>query len=338
MVPIPKPKSPFQHIHTDICGPLPTTPGGFRYILASVDAFSKFLIATPLRDMTAPTVANALMADVVCRFGVPRTISSDQGRQFVGILFKELCILLGIDHTTSTPYHQQANGQVEKGNHLLADMLSQYVEPEGRNWDQWLQPITFAYNTSVHSTIRDTPFFLNYGRDARLPIDANLGTQPEMETLDLLSYKQQLRERLGRAWELAAVYTKKAQAIQKSSFDARHNAKEHEFEVGVLVLYDRPTAKSHKFEKKWKGPYRVVEVKRPNCTLVEMGGKEELLTVHMDKLKIFKEPYTLPLHRLQDPPKDIVTESPGDISSAVLENKRWERGATLRKRKPLLYG
>lgn len=109
----PLPNSRFRHIHVDIVGPLPPSNGN-RYLLTIVDRFSRWPEAIPLENMTAHSVAKAFYETWIARFGVPETITTEQGRQFESELFRELSEAMGSEHIRTTAYHPQANGLVER--------------------------------------------------------------------------------------------------------------------------------------------------------------------------------------------------------------------------------
>ena len=89
----------------DIMGPLPETEQGNRYILVVGDYFTKWKEAFAIRDMEAVTVARCLVNEVICRFGVPDSLHTDQGKNFESALVREICEVLGIKKTRTTPYH-----------------------------------------------------------------------------------------------------------------------------------------------------------------------------------------------------------------------------------------
>ena len=118
---------PMERLAIDILGELQMTPNGNKYILVISDYFTKWTEALPMPNMEACTVAKTLVDFVLCRFGIPLKIHSDQGRQFESNLFKEMCKLLGIEKTRTTPYHPESDGMVERFNRTLATMLSAFV-------------------------------------------------------------------------------------------------------------------------------------------------------------------------------------------------------------------
>ena len=126
----------------------------------------------------AETVAAVLVEEFICRFGIPVQIHTDQGRNFESNLFKEVCRLLDIDKTRTTPFHPQSDGMVERFNRTLQAMLSKVVSPDQRDWDKWLPYVMMAYRSSTHETTK-YPSEMMLGRNTRLPIDVLLPRPPD---------------------------------------------------------------------------------------------------------------------------------------------------------------
>lgn len=124
-------------------GPLPETVHGHRYILVLMDHFSKWCKEFSTKDQKASTVAAILLHKVFSRFGPPQVLHSDQGANFESNLMHELCDLMGISKTRTSAYHPQCNGQVERHNCTLQDMLSAFASNHSTEWDQWLDLIVF---------------------------------------------------------------------------------------------------------------------------------------------------------------------------------------------------
>ena len=114
----------------DIVGPLPRTANGCEYVLVICDYFTKWVECYALPDHQAQTVADAVVSNFVSRFGVSSVIHLDQGREFESRLFEEVCQLLGIEKTRTTPYHPQSDGLVDRFNRTLQQMLSTFVNEE----------------------------------------------------------------------------------------------------------------------------------------------------------------------------------------------------------------
>ena len=114
---------PFQIVALDIVGPLPETPRGNCYLLVMADYFTRWAEAFPLQSVTAEAVAIAVVNGWVSRFGAPEQLHSDQGPQFESKLFAEMCRILGIHKTRTTPYHPEGDGLVERLNRTLLGLL-----------------------------------------------------------------------------------------------------------------------------------------------------------------------------------------------------------------------
>eukprot|EP00731_Ephydatia_muelleri_P034748 Em0075g1a len=141
---------PLQMVCVDLLGPLPETETGSRYVLVAVDHFTKWAEAYGIPNQEAATVARKLVDEMFCRFSPPEQLHSDQGRQFESELVKEVCKLLEIKKTHTTPYHPQCNGIVERFNRTLLGMLATTVDSYPSSWEQNIRRVCLAYNSSVH--------------------------------------------------------------------------------------------------------------------------------------------------------------------------------------------
>ena len=124
-----------ERIAIDIMGPLPVSKNGNQYLLVTMDYFSKWPEVYPLPNQEARTVAIVLVREFFCRFGIPMELHSDQGRNFESLLMKEVCAILGIHKTRTTPYYPRSDGMVERFNRTLAAQLSLFVNENHTDWD-----------------------------------------------------------------------------------------------------------------------------------------------------------------------------------------------------------
>ncbi|CAF4378294.1 unnamed protein product, partial [Rotaria sp. Silwood2] len=171
LYPIPVPEGPYQLIGIDYCGPFKKTPSGNLYVLCITDYFTRWVTAIALPDCSAQTTAQALFKEYICRYGVPKSILSDQGTHFKNQLMEAMAKLIGYNHIFSSVYHPQTNGMVERFNATFVPQIAKLQNRENNNWDEFLSPVVFAYNTGIHATTGCSPFQLQYGRDPRLPTD-----------------------------------------------------------------------------------------------------------------------------------------------------------------------
>ena len=136
---------PFTFWALDYMGPMPEITRGNKHILVVMDHFTKWCEAFPTKDQKASTVAALLVSKVFSRFGPPLVLHSDQGSNFESSLMHEICNIMGITKTRTTAYHPSGDGQVERQNRTLQDiMLSYYVSNRVDDWDLWLDPVLFA--------------------------------------------------------------------------------------------------------------------------------------------------------------------------------------------------
>ena len=226
----------------DYMGALPETSRGNRHILVAMDHFSKWCEAFPTKDQKATTVSNILINKVFSRFGPPVVLHSDQGANFESNLLHEICDLMGIAKTRTTAYHPQCDGQVERQNRTLQDMLAAFASEHRDDWDLWIDFVVFAYSTSCHESTGYSPYELIFGRTPRMPIELECGiplTNPSKHS----EYTRSFRSKIRTIREIAKVKIEKARKRQNRQNDER-NKTWKPFSVGQAVWLKRP--------KSWK--------------------------------------------------------------------------------------
>ncbi len=147
---------------------LPKSQTGNKYILTIVCYFSKYTRAVPISSKNMESVAYAFYTNWLLPYGAPDRIISDQGNEFVNGLFEQVTRLAGVEHKVTTPYHPQANGQVESTNKLITSVLKFLINRAQNNWDQVLALVETAINTREHPATLETPFFLWHLREYKL--------------------------------------------------------------------------------------------------------------------------------------------------------------------------
>ncbi|KAJ8897423.1 hypothetical protein PR048_002769 [Dryococelus australis] len=153
----------FQRLDLDIVGSMPKTASGNRYILTIIDHFSRYLVMKLLPDKTAENVARTSVFDSILKFGVPDSVITDQGTNFVSELMAQFCQLLRVKKSRTTPGHPQGNGSTERVHRTIAKMISHYVSNRHDDWDVCLPHVCTAYNSRVHTSIQLSPYEAVHG-------------------------------------------------------------------------------------------------------------------------------------------------------------------------------
>jgi transposase InsO family protein len=165
--PIAVPLRKFSRIHVDLVGPLPVAADGSTYLLTIIDRTTRWLEATPLRTMDARTCADALVSSWVSRYDVPSQITTDRGHQFTSEIWAALCARLGISHITTTAYHPQANGMVERAHRQLKDVLRARLV--GGEWPLHLPWVLFGLRAAPKEDSAISSAELVFGEPLTLP-------------------------------------------------------------------------------------------------------------------------------------------------------------------------
>ena len=125
---------PFVQWGLDIMGLFPTALRQLKFLVVDIDYFTKWVKAEPLATITEKNVRTFVWKNIICRYGIPRVLVSDNGKQFDNSAFRDFCSELGIKNHYSSPAHPQANGQVEVTNRTLLKIIKTRLEGAKGIW------------------------------------------------------------------------------------------------------------------------------------------------------------------------------------------------------------
>ena len=256
----PWPSKPLHLISIDFLVNLPITSRGNRHLLVINDHFTKFIKLYPVKDRTAPTIAKCIV-DFCLTFGIPYRLYSDMDPAFEAQLFQEIMKGLGIHKVRTCGYRPNANGLTEQSNNTIKQYLTKYIEENNQkqqNWDQWTRELSYAYNSSIHSSTGFSPAELMFGRKFRIPLDILHGSF--LESSAYCSFEDYKKE-LNFMYNIAREKMDLRQAITVTYYDRKRQ--DSTLEIGDFVLPYNPRLKREKLTPKWTGPFEVIRCSHP---------------------------------------------------------------------------
>ena len=266
---------PMEFLSVDVLE-LPLSNCRNRYLLVCVDGFSRWLEAYAMPDQTAGRIAGILV-EMFCRLGHPQFLHSDQGRNFESNLIKEICKAWGTAKSRTTAYHPSGNGEVERANRSIIQMLRAFVESRN-NWEEYLPLILYAYRTSVNSSTGLSPYFLMYGRE---PNELSPYDNRNSRSLDMNpdTYHELVRNKLAEAREY--VEAKMTQHLRVPNTIGIENP----FSIGQPVWLSSITnGVADKLNKRWDGDWSVRDTPSLVTTeIVQSDGRTKV--VHVNRLR-----------------------------------------------------
>jgi hypothetical protein len=248
----------------DLLGPLPPAQGNLRYVVVSVEYFSKWIEAKPLAIITSVTIQKFFWQNIVCRFGVPKAITVDNGTQFDSKAFREFCDQIGMKIHFASVRHPESNGLVERANGIIMIGIMKLIhQPRGKRPDELIK-VVWSHNTTVSRSTCFTLFKLLFGDEAITPEEVKAGS---------------IRIVASAEGEAEAEYSVEKDAIEGIRLQDVENINKYQAETikwrdrkvklknikpGHLVL--RRVANPEtvgKLQLKWEGPFLVVSSSRP---------------------------------------------------------------------------
>lgn len=268
----------FDLISIDTIGPFTKSIRGNRYALTVQCDLSKFIVAIPIPDKQAKTLAKALVESCILTFGCPSTIKSDLGTEYRNEVFENICKLLSINHNFSTAYHPQTLGSLERNHRCLNEYIRHFINDQHDDWDSWLHFYAFSYNTTPHSDHSFTPFELIFGKQANLPTQFSTST-----TIDPVynhdSYLAELK------FKLQTACLKANQILENSKLNRilKHQENSNPIKVSIGTKVWLRKENRRKLDPVYAGPFEIIQEDHPNV-LIKNRLTQEIQKVHKNRI------------------------------------------------------
>ncbi|GJP73226.1 hypothetical protein CLOP_g3965 [Closterium sp. NIES-67] len=321
--PLPVPEQPWQVVSLDFITGLPPTSSGHDAILVVIDKFSKMghFIPTHTTARTEET-AQLFVRHIISQHGIPTTLISDRDPKFTSKFWKELMSLLGTKLAMSSAYHPQTDGQTERLNQIVEQLLRAACKDDISKWDLHLPVLEFAYNNATHAATGQTPFFLCYGRH---PLTPQKPTTPAtvQPAHDFITTMHQL-------WDRTHKRLLDIQQQQKRQADRHRN--DHTISVGDQVLLDtRNLDISHlpsKLRPRFCGPFLVEAQVTPVTFRLRLPATWKIHNAfHVQLLKPYRDPNTIFVGRQPPPPPPVLVQNEPEYEvESVLAHRRRRNG------------
>lgn len=270
------PKRFNDKVAMDVVGPLRETRRGHKYILTAQCLLTKHSWAWPLSNYTSESCANVFLKHYICRYGAPKIILTDNGRNFVSEFMKTFEKIIGIQHVTTTAVHPESNGSLERSHQVLKDYLKIYVNNEQNDWDDYLDLAVFNYNTNVHEATKYAPYELVYGQHANPPLNKNIRTLTHTDIL------QELTSRIKDLQRNARNNIEEAKKTAKERYD--RTCRPYNFKKGDYVwITNEARNRTSGLSVPFEGPYLILDV--PSDTNILIRKNQRSLLIHKNRCK-----------------------------------------------------
>jgi len=218
-------------------------------------------------------------------FGLPRQLHSDLGNSFESKLFYELCLLAGVNKSHTTAFHPQSDGQTERMNRTLLQMLKTTADDNPATWPQRLPTVMAASRMTVHKTTGMTPNMAMLGREVVMPA-ALIARPPEESHRTTVPFVRDLRDTLRDAHQRVRDATRLSARTQKLYYDERSRQAVFTEVQLVWMFWPRPPVRQRfrKLQRYWTGPWRIESFKSPLVVVLKHTLKRSRQTVHVERL------------------------------------------------------
>ena len=323
LTPLQIPDTRWHTVTMDFIMDLPKTTQGSTAILVVVDKLTKFVHLIPtVTTVTAEETARLFISHVFQYHGMPKVLITDRDTRFTSAFWRAFTKRLGLNSRYSTAFHPQTDGQTEKANRVIEEVLRHFIDDSHKNWEDLLPLVAFAMNNAKSSTTGETPFFLNTGSHPATPVTLGL-PMSNIPTLDLVF--KDMDNTLSRIKMLM----KAAQDRQKAYADKHRRP--HDIKVDDMVMLSTKNIKfvtgKKKLHHRYLGPFKVESLVEPHGNAVRLKLPESYKihpVFHVSLVRPFKADSTVPTITPHEP--EIVDGVPHYKVETILAKRTRSKG------------
>ena len=320
--PLPVPADRWEEVSLDFVTGLPRTARGHDAVLVVVDRFTKWAYFIPTQTtVDAKGTAELFHEWIFSRHGMPKRIVSDRDPRFTSHFWRALFDTMGTTLAMSTAYHPQTDGQTERVNRVMEEALRNFVEASQMDWDRCLPNLQFSYNTSVHTSTGETPFYLNYGKHPIVPagLIGDALSQADRQVPATFKFVADLKASMSQA----TAQLEKSRGRQRGVADQRRQ--DQRYAVGDRVLLSTahmavPPNLTRKLAKLYEGPFVIEARIGENAYRLTLPDSVQLHPVfNVSQLRPYNDPARkFPGRNEPSPPVVIEGENEYEVEAVLL--------------------
>jgi hypothetical protein len=308
----------------DLIVSLPMSKHGHDAIFTIVDRFSKMCHFIPTTsNVDAPSLVSLFLFHVFKCHGLPKSIVSDRDPRFTGAFWKTLHEHLGTTLSFSTAYHPQTDGQSERANRTIEQMLRPFVQASQDKWDDVLPLLEFSYNNSISPSTGFSPFYINNGHHPLLPTSFIVDSSNPTATSRLTTIHD----------TLVKAQASIAQAQDRQRHYANKTRRHVTYSIGDMVrlsthdIHLEHIYPSSKFKPRYIGPFKVIKTPSPTTCTLELPPHMKIHNVfHVSKLLPYIDPSNFHSSRqVHSHPLPLIIDGEPEYEVEAILDKRQRR-------------
>ena len=262
------------------------------------DAYRKFTVAVVTKDQIANAVVKTLIGQWFNKYGFPERIHSDQGKNFLSSIVEETFQYYGIMKSSNTPYHPAGNGNVERFNRTLHNLIRILEEEQKTEWPKHMIELLCYYNVTQHETTGFSPYFSMFGRECKLPIDKMIGNIG-----GIISLKDTWTEESARRKEISEEVVSNKKCKKNSSEVPKKEDVKKYLEEGEYVYIRKRVIGRNKIQNFWDDKKWLIIRRRENVYDIKNEGINKIL--HRENMRPCETEYICWKEKL--PPEETLS-------------------------------